>query len=121
MALMCIDWPGSIQAGAAIAIVILTAWTLKVLRDYAADTKKIASASVKQIENSQMPFLAAVQVLNVGWVIRNQGFGPAINILYTGGDNRDRNRMMATEPLGAGEERPLHKYNCKCLCCLSSV
>lgn len=45
--------PNWIQAGSAVAIVVLTFLTLLVLRDYAADTKKIAKASVTQVENKR--------------------------------------------------------------------
>ena len=96
----------SLQAGAAIALVILTGWTLVVLRRYAADTATIAKVSASQTENSQMPFLAVARMQH-GWVIKNQGFGPAINVLYSGGDYGDRARMMSTESLGASDEIPL--------------
>jgi hypothetical protein len=40
--------------------------------------------------------------------IQNQGFGPAINIHYSG-DNQGNERVMkSTPPLGAGEWRELH-------------
>lgn len=62
--------------------------TLVVLAKYAFDTNQIAKASVLQIENSQMPFLTVamretVQDRQGGWVIENQGFGPALNIRYS--------------------------------------
>jgi len=55
-----------------------------VLREYAADTKRIANAGVTQTENAQMPFLTAFDQPATAqaagrWVIANQGFGPAIN------------------------------------------
>jgi hypothetical protein len=76
------DW---IQAFAAVAIVILSGWTLIVLREYAADTRKIAQSSLKQTENSQLPFLAVFFQPNTavdqeGWVVQNKGSGTAINI-----------------------------------------
>jgi len=76
------DW---IQAFATVAIVILSGWTLIVLRKYAADTRKIAQSSLKQTENSQLPFLAVFFQPNTafdqeGWVVQNQGSGTAINI-----------------------------------------
>lgn len=71
--------PNWIQALAAVCIVPLTLLTLIVLKRYAADTKKIARASASQLENSEMPFLAIVQHQLNGWIIENQGFGPAIN------------------------------------------
>jgi hypothetical protein len=79
--------PNWIQAVAAAGIAILTLLTLLVLKRYAADTKTIASASVTQIENSQMPFLAlamsySIQNQPAGWVLENQGPGPAINVKF---------------------------------------
>jgi hypothetical protein len=76
-----------IQAIATAGIVILTLLTLIVLLGYARDTKRIAQASVDQLDNAQMPFLAVRQEENVagqvaGWVLDNQGSGPAINISY---------------------------------------
>lgn len=81
---MVINLPNWIEAFAALGIVVLTYLTLIVLKDYAADTKTIAKASASQLENAQMPFLAVVQKPRTpdflgGWVIENQGFGPAIN------------------------------------------
>ena len=75
----------AIQGVAAVGIVVLTALTLYVLVGYAADTKRIAKASVHQVENAQKPFLAVRQQENVpnqvgGWIVENQGFGPALNI-----------------------------------------
>jgi hypothetical protein len=83
-----LNLPSWIQALAAVSIVYLTVRTLLVLRDYAADTKRIARAGVTQIENSQMPFLALamsynLQGLAAGWVIANQGSGPAINVKFS--------------------------------------
>ena len=80
--------PGWIQTLAAVSIVILTLLTLIVLRRYAADTKTIADASASQTENCQMPFLAVAMTEGTpagpgGWIIQNQGFGPAINISYS--------------------------------------
>jgi hypothetical protein len=104
-----IDWPSWIQAVSAVGLLFLTGWTLKVLRQYAADTKTIASVSASQTENSQLPFLAVIMKENAGgWNIQNQGFGPAINIRYSG-DNQGNERVMrSTPPLGAGEWRELH-------------
>ena len=91
---MSIDWLSSIQALAAVAIVFFTGWTLKVLREYARDTKKIAETGLKQIEHaqeqieqSQMPFLTVAWreregAMSGGWEIQNQGFGPAMNIRF---------------------------------------
>ena len=71
--------PNWVEALAALGIVVLTYLTLIVLKDYAADTKTIAKASASQLENAQMPFLVVVP--HGGWVIENQGFGPAINAM----------------------------------------
>lgn len=80
-----VNLPNWIEALAAVGIVALTYLTLVVLKDYAADTKTIAKASASQLENAQMPFLVVVPTLQGGWVIENQGFGPAINatLAYT--------------------------------------
>jgi hypothetical protein len=107
------DWPSWIQAIAAAVIVVLTGWTLKVLREYAADTKKIADASVKQLQSSQMPFLAITMRTTApgapaGWVIQNQGFGPAVNIRFTGYTGGNEPVLKSTPPIGVGEDRPLH-------------
>jgi hypothetical protein len=78
-----VNLPNWIEAFAALGIVVLTYLTLVVLKDYAADTKMIARASGSQLEASQVPFLVVVP--HNGWVIENQGFGPAINatLAYT--------------------------------------
>jgi hypothetical protein len=75
-----LNLPNWIQALAAAAIAALTYRTLSVLKKYAEDTQKIAEASVSQIENTQMPFLAVVR--REAWTVENQGFGPAINIVF---------------------------------------
>src|SRR5690349_11101744 len=104
-----IDLPNWIQAISAIAIVILTGITLLVLRGYASDTKTIAKVSTSQTENSQMPFLAVVRIpAHEQWHIQNQGFGPAINVRYTGDNQGNAIVMRSTEPLGAGESREMH-------------
>lgn len=66
-----------IQAICSAGALILTGWSVLILREYAADTKKIAEASVSQLEHSQTPFV--VMQRNEGWLLENQGFGPAIN------------------------------------------
>ena len=80
-------WTNWIQAVAAICLVGISGWTLYVLIGYARDTKTIAGNSVKQNENSQMPFIALVEDKEPGhsskWLITNQGFGPALNISYS--------------------------------------
>jgi hypothetical protein len=77
-----VNLPSWIEAVAALSLVALTYLTLVVLKDYAADTKTIAKASASQLENVQMPFLVVVPKLQGGWVIENQGFGPAINATW---------------------------------------
>jgi hypothetical protein len=72
--------PNWIQALAAGVIAALTYRTLTVLKKYAKDTQGIAEASVSQLKNTQMPFLALVQ--RESWTLENQGFGPAINIVF---------------------------------------
>jgi hypothetical protein len=101
-----IDWPSWIQAISALGIVILTGATLLVLKDYAADTKTIAKVSTSQTESSQMPFLVVVH--HEGFCIQNQGFGPAINILYSGDDGGNVTVKKSIPPLGIGEARAMH-------------
>lgn len=88
MQCILVNLPNWIEALAALGIVGLTYLTLVVLKDYAADTKTIAKASASQLENAQMPFLAVVQKPRTpdfqgGWVIENQGLGPAINATWS--------------------------------------
>lgn len=95
------------------AIVVLTGWTLMVLRRYAADTKKIADASVSQTENAAMPILVVIRETIFKpegkwykWSIQNQGFGPALNIRFTGyNEGSNESSIKETYPLGAGDER----------------
>lgn len=115
MACVLIDLPSWIQAIAAVCIVGLTLATLLVLRDYAADTKKIANVSVSQTENSQVPFLAVImrefQTGNPGgWGIENQGFGPAVNVRYSS-HARDNPALETTaiEPIPQGRIVSLHQ------------
>jgi len=101
-----------IQAVAAVVLVVLTLFTLLVLIRYAADTKRIAEASVSQTENSQMPCLVVTRLYEpshrpIGWGIQNQGTGPALNIRFTGFDGGNKPAIKPTPPLGAGEERLL--------------
>jgi hypothetical protein len=81
------DLPNWIQAGATIVLTGITGWTLKVLRDYAADTKRMAQSGVDQSENSQMPFVVLAEQTGpyrtCRWMIHNQGFGPAVNIYHS--------------------------------------
>jgi hypothetical protein len=99
------DVPNWIHAIAAVPLVIVTTWTLVVLRKYAADTKSMAKNSSEQIENAQMPFVALVMGSSPSrpWIIKNQGFGPALNIVHTEFDGT-KNTMRWTTPLAPGEE-----------------
>ena len=97
--------PNWIQALAAICIVGLTLLTLIVLKRYADDTKTIARASVSQLENSQIPFLAVIMRPNTsnstgGWGIENQGFGPAINVSYCSGQKNAVLTRLGSMPRG---------------------
>jgi hypothetical protein len=88
MQCILINLPNWIEALAALGIVLLTYLTLVVLKGYAADTSMIARASASQLENARMPFLVVVQKPRTsdfqgGWVIENQGFGPATNATWT--------------------------------------
>ena len=74
-----VNLPNWIEAVAALGMLVLTYLTLVVLKDYADDTKTIAKSSASQFENTQMPFLVVAPKPQNGWVIENQGFGPAIN------------------------------------------
>ena len=67
------------QISCSVGALFLAAWTLAILRGYAADTQKIADASITQLENSRTPFVTPVSQLDEGWGLENQGFGPAIN------------------------------------------
>ena len=103
------DW---LQALAAVGIVILTLLTLHVLREYASDTKRIAQASVKQTENSQLPFLAVFFQPNTavdqeGWTVANQGSGPAINISW--GTVQGGRLIYRIPSFAAGAKLNIHK------------
>ena len=103
--------PSWVQAFAAIGIVCLTLLTLIVLKGYADDTKTIANASVSQLEHSQMPFLAVRQEPNVpnqvgGWVLENQGYGPAINVSYHYQHHGEIIRQVP--PLAPGTKHGIH-------------
>jgi hypothetical protein len=109
------------QALAACLLVYLTWRSLLVLRGYAEDTKRIADKSVEQIgisiqqtENAQKPFLALVtkppaNLFRGGWVIENQGSGPALNIYHShhGGEVGTVN----IPPLAKGEFRILISFD----------
>jgi len=100
--------PSWMQGIAAVVLVLLTAATLLVLLRYADDTKRIAEASVSQIENSQMPCLVVINLQGgpnrtAGWAIQNQGGGPALNIRFTGYDGGNRPTMKTIPPLAAKE------------------
>jgi hypothetical protein len=59
-----------------------TVATLIVLRRYTADSKTIAKNSSDEIECSPMPLVTLV-LKGTGWAMKNQGFGPPVNIFYT--------------------------------------
>lgn len=99
--------PGWMQGVAAILTALLTLLTLIVLLRYADDTKRIADVSASQTEHSQMPFLAVIKRSD-GWAIRNQGFGPAVNIVFTGyNPGANESTKKPTLPLGIGEDKVL--------------
>ena len=104
-------------------ILILSLITLVVLCFYAWDTHALAKASIQQVENAQMPFLALVKLhrelpvavqqrsgLTSGywiWVIQNQGNAAAINIKVRGemvkertGDSESFTSSIAPIPVG---------------------
>jgi len=103
--------PNWIQAGAAAILTGVTIWTLIVLIGYAGDTKTLAKNSAAQIELNQMPFVALVWVTtpNLGphWAIQNLGFGPAINVYYSGWRNEKLNLPTAAPPLGVQNLHPI--------------
>jgi len=107
--------PNWIQAIATVLLVVLTGGTLIVLYGYAMDTKAIANASILQIQNAQMPFLAIVKNDNTrletgGWVLKNQGFGTAINIRHSepGGSGAFTENV---NPLAKGDSLPLAGFD----------
>lgn len=79
--------------------------TLLVLCIYAVDTRRIAKASLLQIENAQKPVLVLLQKPQVvgqhagGWALENQGSGAAINVRHSdiggGGQFRENVRALA--------------------------
>jgi len=98
------DVPNYIQAASGVVLVVITFWTLIVLRRYAADTKTIAANSSQQIESSQMPFITLI-MKDTGWAMKNQGCGTAINIFYTrfvAEDKPPLNQWMT--PMAPGED-----------------
>ena len=112
--MIVLDISSWIQALAAVAIVVLTGWTLAVLRRYATDTKTIAKVSAAQTENSQMPFLGVVQRtgrterfgINY-WAIQNQGFGPALNVHFSIRTQEAKETYGNISALAPGEEYSL--------------
>jgi hypothetical protein len=102
------DIPSWIQAGAAIVLTAVTAVTLRVLVGYAADTKTLAKNSADQIELSQMPFVALIELTDrnrtTNWVIQNIGFGPAKNVYHSRLRNPTLNMMSAAPPLGVNSQ-----------------
>lgn len=98
-----------LQSVTSLLLVLLTGATLAVLYGYAKDTKRIANDSSTQVERSQMPFLIVVmregdQNVRSGWILENQGFGPALNVTFS--DYREGERhMRPIPPLGVGAKR----------------
>jgi hypothetical protein len=86
----------AVQAIASVVLAILTGWTLYILRQYAADTKRLAEAgnaqlelSRKQLEASETPVIMIrpkgehinPQVLPAAiWLVENQGSGLAFDV-----------------------------------------
>jgi hypothetical protein len=106
--------PNWIQAGAAVALVVLTAATLWVLKRYADDTATIAKVSALQEENSQMPFLGLVKRRSQSanfiipyWVIQNQGFGPALKVRFSVRSQEGTENQGTISALAQGEEHNL--------------
>jgi len=106
------DLPNWIEACAAVALAVLTLITLLVLKGYADDTKTIAKNGKQEIENSQMPFIAVVErnrqydSSDGRWKIKNQGFGPAINIHYTRSLGQQQ-KSQWVPPLAPSEHHPV--------------
>jgi hypothetical protein len=101
--------PTWIEAIAGVWLAVVTTWTLVVLRRYAADTKIIARNSNEQIENAQMPFVALVETTGesrrIPWAMKNEGFGAAVNIIYTRFLGIDKPTMMQwMMPLAPGDD-----------------
>jgi hypothetical protein len=93
--------PAWVQAYSSAALVILSFVTLAVLCLYAWDTHKLAKASVEQVKNAQMPFLALVKAdkdvdpitarvsalsppTYPAWAVQNQGSAAAVNVRVRG-------------------------------------
>jgi hypothetical protein len=108
--------PSSIQTISEIVLAAVTSLTLIVLIVYTFFTYEIAKNSTRQIENSQMPFVALIMKTDESrfsgnWAIKNQGTGTAINIYYTR-HFPDRAPMMQwMTPLAPAEEYHLGSEN----------
>ena len=93
--------PAWVQSYWTAVLVALSVLTLLVLCRYAWDTYKLANASVEQVKNAQMPFLALVKVERdfpnktnqliarlpttfLAWAVENQGNAAAVNISIHG-------------------------------------
>jgi hypothetical protein len=91
-------------------LALLAVLSIIVLMKYAADTRIIAKNSSKQVENSQKPFVAPIKATEFSdkfaWALKNQGFGPAINVSYSGG-TADPSTMQSINSLAVGEQYPL--------------
>jgi hypothetical protein len=100
--------PNWIQSLAAVGLVILTAWTLKILRGYAQDTATIAKTGTAQIEKMDMPFVTLLQKPageghRGGWVIGNVGNGTAINIQHSHPQGEEGMVRSFNRPLAVGD------------------
>jgi hypothetical protein len=104
-----------IQSVAALCIVVLTAWTLRVLREYALDTKRIANDGASQPERAQMPYIAVCFGEPEGYFMQNQGFGPALNIrwVFTADGSTRVHRDIPS--LGVQMKRSAHNDISTCL------
>jgi hypothetical protein len=113
MHFVVVNLPNWIQAIAAIGLVFLTGWTLKVLRQYARDTGRIARIGNLQMEKMDMPFLALLvkpaehERHGGGWAIENHGKGTAINIRHSEPQGND-GWVQTVSPLAVGDFRLLN-------------
>jgi hypothetical protein len=121
-----------VQAVTSLLLVGLTFVTLLVLFLYAQDTHKLANASIEQVRNAQMPFLALVRIEKDNvfrnerlaaftpptyqlWAIENQGNAPAINIKVSGrcaagakGEQKTITQFLNPIPPGGNSSLKVH-------------
>jgi hypothetical protein len=103
-----------IQAVAAVGALIAALAGFVVLCIYAADTKKIARATLQQSQAVLLPFLGLTvenkdDHIRAEWHIKNYGSGPAVNIRYTPIDPIELVGQKA--PILPGETRKLCSAN----------